>query len=54
MHTRFWSENLKGIDLLGELRVDRMIILKTDLNEIECRVWTRFISLSVGSNGGFL
>jgi len=27
MHTKFWSMNVKGRDLLGDLRVGGMIIL---------------------------
>jgi len=34
MHTKFWSENLKGRDHLEDLGIDGMIILRVDLREI--------------------
>jgi len=41
MCTKFWSENLKGGDNLGDLGVD-------------VTVWTEFMSLRIGPSDGLL
>jgi hypothetical protein len=50
MHTKFWSENLKGKDHLEELGVDRKVVLKWILG----KVWTGCIYLRLGTSGGLL
>jgi alpha-glucosidase (family GH31 glycosyl hydrolase) len=49
MHTKFWWENMKGKDYLGDLGIDN---IKLDLKEIgwegvDCIRWLR-----IGSSGG--
>jgi hypothetical protein len=50
--TQFWSENLKGIEHLGDLDVDGRIILKWLLNV--GMIWIGFVWLRVGINGVLL
>jgi hypothetical protein len=50
MYTKFWSKNVKGRDLSGDLGVDRRIILEWILGSM----WTRCIWLRIGSSGGIL
>jgi len=38
VHTRFWSENLKENDQLGDLGVDERIILKCILKKQDSRM----------------
>jgi hypothetical protein len=52
MHTKFWSEYLKERDHLEDIGVDGRIILKWVLEKRCVMMWTGFIWLSVGSNGG--
>jgi hypothetical protein len=47
-------ENLKGRNHLGELGVDRRIMLKLILKKYDMRVWTEFNWLRVGSSGRLL
>jgi hypothetical protein len=49
VHTKFWSEKLKGRGNLGELRVHEIITKKQDV-----RMWTGFIWLRIGTSGGLL
>jgi len=48
MYTQFWSEDLKGRDHLEDLGTDK-IVEKQDR-----RMWTEFIWLRTGTNGGSL
>jgi len=42
-HTKFYSENIKEKDRLGDLGIDVRIILRRILREQGVRVWTIFI-----------
>jgi hypothetical protein len=44
MHTKFWSENLKGRDLLEDLGID----------EIQWEIWIGFIWPNTRISGGVL
>jgi len=39
MHTKFWSENLKGRDDSGDLSVDGRIILEMILGKCVGKAW---------------
>jgi hypothetical protein len=54
MHTKFWSQNLKGRDHVEDLDVDGRIILQCILGTYDGKVWTGFIWLRVGTGGGLL
>jgi hypothetical protein len=54
MHTKFWSENLKGRDHSDDLSVDGRIILEWILNKQFRRVWIGFMMLRMGTSGGLL
>jgi hypothetical protein len=54
MHTKFWSENLKGIHHAGVLRVDDRIILDWIVGKQDEKVWTGSIWLMTGIGGGWL
>jgi hypothetical protein len=54
MHTTFWSENLKGRDQSEDLGVDGKMILEMILGKYGGKVWTGFIWLRIGTNGGLL
>jgi hypothetical protein len=43
MHTKFWSENLKGINLFGDLGVDGSTELRWFLRKQVVGTWTGFI-----------
>jgi hypothetical protein len=43
MRTKFWSENVKGSDHMGDLGLDGKIILKCILKKWDGRAWTGFI-----------
>jgi hypothetical protein len=43
MHTKFWSENLKGRDNSEDKGVDGRIILDWMLQKYGGKVWTGFI-----------
>jgi hypothetical protein len=49
--TQFWSENIKGRDLLGDLGVGGKIILKWILKVYGVRVWSGFMCLTVRCSG---
>jgi hypothetical protein len=53
MHTKFWSENLKGKDHSEDLDVDGKIILEWILGKYGGQVWTRCIWLRRRTSGGF-
>jgi hypothetical protein len=54
MNVTFWSENQKGRDKSEDLGVDGEIILEWILGK-ECgKLWTGFIWLRIGTNGGLL
>jgi len=48
MHTKFYSENLKGRDLLGNLGIDGRIIITWILEEYGVRLWAGLSWLEVG------
>jgi hypothetical protein len=54
MHTKFWSENLKGRYTSEDLNVDGKIILEWILGKKSGKVWTGCIWLKIGTSGGFL
>jgi hypothetical protein len=54
MDTKFWSENLKGRDLLVDLGVDGKIILEWILGKWNRKVGTGFIWLRIGTSSGLL
>jgi len=47
---KIFAGNLKGRDV----GVERRIILKYSLRIYDVRVWTQFIWLRIGTNGGLL
>jgi hypothetical protein len=53
MHTIFWLENLKLRDYLEDLGVGGRILKRT-LGKQGGRMWTEFIKLRIGTNGGLL
>jgi hypothetical protein len=46
--------NLKGRDHSEDLGVDRKIILEWVLGKYGAKLWTQFIWLRIGTNGGLL
>jgi hypothetical protein len=54
IHTKFWSENLKGRDHSEDLGVDGRIMMKCMLGKQDEKVWTGFIWLKVGIVGELL
>jgi hypothetical protein len=43
LHTKFWSENLKGRDFLEDLDVNGRIFCKWILNKYDGRMWNGFV-----------
>jgi hypothetical protein len=54
IHTKFWSENLKGRDHLGNPHVDGRIKLKRIVKKEGMKVWIKFIWLIMRTSGGLL
>jgi hypothetical protein len=54
MHTKFWSENLKGGVHMWKLGVDGRIILKWTAKKYGWKLCTEFIWLRIGTSGGAL
>jgi hypothetical protein len=54
MHTKFWSEKLKGIDCLENVGTDERIILEWILEKEVGMVWTGFIWIRAGTSGELL
>jgi hypothetical protein len=54
MHTKFWSEDLKGRDHSEDLGVDGKIILEWISEKYGGKVWTGCIWLRIGTSGGLL
>jgi len=53
MHTKFWSENLKGGDHLGDLRGNQRITLKY-IFEKQGGIRIEYFWLRTGSSSGLL
>lgn len=51
-YTTYYSGNLNNKDHFGDMGIDRRIILKCALKELNVRKWTEFICLK-GSVTGF-
>jgi hypothetical protein len=54
MHTKFWSKNLKGRDMSGDLGVGGRIILEWILEKMGGKLWSEFIWLRIWTSGGLL
>jgi len=54
MNIKFWSENLKGRDHLGDFGVHGVIIFKQGLKEQFVRTWIGLMWLRVGASGKLL
>jgi len=54
MHTKFWSENLKGRDLSENLGLDWKIILEWILDKEGGKVWAGCKSIRIMSSGELL
>jgi hypothetical protein len=54
MHTKFWSENLKGRGHSDDLDEDRRIILNWILRKESGNIWTGFVCPRLGTSGGLL
>jgi hypothetical protein len=54
VHTKFWSENLKGRDVSEDLGVDGKIILEWILGKWNGNLWTECIWFRIGTSGGLL
>jgi hypothetical protein len=50
MHTKFWSDNLKGRDHLEDLGTGGMILLNRTLRNWVGEVWTGFNWLRIETN----
>jgi len=48
MYTKFWSQNLKGINHSEDLGIDGKIILEWIVGKQGGKVWPGFIWLKVG------
>jgi hypothetical protein len=51
-HTKFWSENLTGRGHSEDLGVDGKIISEWILGKQNRKLWTEFIWVRLGTNGG--
>jgi hypothetical protein len=51
MHTKFWSESLKGRDSSEDVGIDGKVIL---LGKYGGKVWTAFIGLRIQTSMGLL
>jgi hypothetical protein len=54
MDIKFGSENVKGRDHSEDLGVDWRIILEWILEKETGKLWTGFVWLRLGTNGGLL
>jgi hypothetical protein len=54
MHTKFWLENLKGMDHAEDIGVDGKITLERILEKYVRKVWTGCIWLRIGTSGRLL
>jgi hypothetical protein len=54
VHTKFWSEILKGKDHAEDLGIDGKITLKWNLGKEGEKVWTRVIFFRIETSGGVL
>jgi hypothetical protein len=54
MHTKCWSENLKGKDHTGNVGVDGKIILKWTFETQGIKAWTGLKWLRIGPKQGLL
>jgi hypothetical protein len=54
MHTKFWSENLKGRDHSEGVDVDGKIILEWIVGKQGGKVWTGCIWLRIRTSDGLL
>jgi hypothetical protein len=54
MHTKVWSENLKGRDHSEDLDMNERIILDWMLEEKCGKFWTGFMWLRLGTSGCLL
>jgi len=52
MHTKFWSDNLKGRDCLEDLGIGRWIILEYIFDTQGRKFWNRFIWLRIWTSVG--
>jgi hypothetical protein len=52
MHTEILAETLKGNDQLQNVGIHRSIMLEWILDKSVGKVWTRFIWIMTGTNGG--
>ena len=53
-YTTFWLGNLRVRDHLGDLGIDRRIILRWIFRKWDVGVWTGLILLRIGTGGGHL
>jgi hypothetical protein len=51
MHTKLWSENLKGRDCAKDLQEDGVIISECIIGKYSGKLWTEFILLRIGTTG---
>jgi hypothetical protein len=49
MHTKFWSEILKGVDHSGEVSIYRKILLECILGKQGGKLWTGCIGVRIGT-----
>jgi hypothetical protein len=54
MHTKFWSENLKGTIHLEDIGVDGRIISEWIVQKQDGKVWTAFIYFRLRTSDGLL
>jgi hypothetical protein len=51
MHMAFWLQNLKKVELFGNVNIDGRMLLKWFIIKPDMRVWTGCIWLSLGTSG---
>jgi hypothetical protein len=52
MHTDLWFNEPEGNDHYEDVGIDKRIILKCILKEWDENMWTGYIMLRIGTNGG--